>query len=145
MPIDRIKCLVCVYSREIGVSMARKKSIYESKSAETCPCGCCKWHSSSTVKGVLAVMFLLIVAAGIASLVFSSNAYFGQSILSFMGVIFLIVFIGWVFGFFCSCRGVHWSRHGYDWLDNSRLIAKRRYAEGEISKKEYDRIMNDIS
>lgn len=124
--------------------MPKKKNIHDSKSAETCPCGCCKWHSSSAVRTILAIMFVLIVISFAASLVFVRNAYFGNAILSFMGVIFLIIFIGWIFGFFCSCRGVHWSRHGYDWIDSGRMAARRRYASGEISKKEYDRIMKDL-
>ena len=124
--------------------MPRKKSIYDSKSTETCPCGCCKWHSSRAVRALLAVMFVLIVAAFTASLVFSHNPYFGGEVLSFMGVIFLVIFIGWIFGFFCSCRGVHWSRHGYEWLDDSKLVARKRYAKGEITKKEYDNIMKDL-
>ncbi|MGI0100792.1 MAG: hypothetical protein ACREBH_03715 [Candidatus Micrarchaeaceae archaeon] len=122
----------------------RKKNIHDSKSAETCPCGCCKWHSSGAVRALLAIMFVLIVIAFAASLVFSSNQYFSTSILSFMGVIFLIVFIGWVFGFFCSCRGVHWSRHGFNMLDESRIVLKRRYANGEITKKQYESMMKDI-
>ncbi len=125
--------------------MPRKKNLHDSKSAETCPCGCCKWHSSRTVRAVLAIMFILIVAAFTASLVFTVRAtYFGSVILSFMGVIFLIVFVGWMFGFFCSCRGVHWHRHGIEVVDHARLIARKRYASGEISKKEYDKLVKDL-
>lgn len=124
--------------------MARKKNLYDSKGADTCPCGCCKWHSSRTIKVVLAIMFVFIIAAFAAAISYSSNPYFGQSVLSFMGVIFLVIFIGWAFGFFCSCRGVHWARHGYSMFDDSRLVAKRRYADGSISKKEYDRILKDL-
>lgn len=124
----------------------RKKSLYDSKSAETCPCGCCKWHSSVAVRAVLAIMFVLIVVSLAATLIFASNrTYFSSVLLSFFGVIFLIVMIGWVFGFFCSCRGIHWHRHGYDWIDASTLIAKRRYAKGEITKREYDRLIRDLN
>jgi uncharacterized membrane protein len=125
--------------------MPRKKNIHDSRSADTCPCGCCKWHSSRAVQSVLTIMFVLIVASFAASIIWSYNTYFGAGILSFMGVIFLIVFIGWIFGFFCSCRGMHWSRHGYDWLDTARLAAKRRYAEGDITKSQYDKIMRDLA
>jgi len=125
--------------------MARKKSLYESKSADTCPCGCCKWHSSKAVRGVLALMFILIVSAFVASIVFSdASGFYSSSTFSFMGVIFLLVFVGWGFILFCSCRGLHWSRHGYDWLDNSRMTARRRYAEGEISRKDYTKMMDDL-
>lgn len=122
----------------------RKKNLHDSKNADTCPCACCKWNSSRAIQGVLTIMFILIVAALAASLIWSSNAYFGASVLSFMGVIFLIIFVGIVIGVFCSCRGIHWSRHGYDWLDTAALTARRRYASGEISKKEYDKIVKDI-
>jgi uncharacterized membrane protein len=124
--------------------MPRKKNLYDAKDAESCPCGCCKWHSSKTIQAVLAVMFVLIVVAFAASLIYSSGPYFGRSIISFMGVIFLIIFIGWAFGFFCSCKGVHWSRHGYGFFDESKLIAKRRYAEGRITRKQYERLMKDL-
>jgi uncharacterized membrane protein len=124
--------------------MAKKTSIKNSKNAEECPCACCRWHSSHVLKAVLAIMFVLVVIAFLASIVFSRNAYFGNSILSLMGVVFLIVFIGWVFGFFCSCKHTHLARHGYVIFDDSKLIAKKRYAMGEITKKQYDSIMKDI-
>lgn len=126
------------------MAVKRKKSLYDAKTADVCPCGCCKWHSSKAVRYVLASMFVLIVIAGLASIIYSSNPYYSQSILSFMGVIFLIIFIGWGFGFFCSCRGVHWSRHGYALFDEPKMIAKRRYAEGKISKGEYEKVMRSL-
>ena len=90
-------------------------------------------------------MFILIVAALAASVVMArAEAYYNNSILSFIGVVFLIVFIGWGFGFFCSCRGVHWSRHGYEMFDESRLAARKRYAEGKISRAEYQKILHDL-
>jgi len=125
--------------------MPRKKSLQNSKSADSCSCGCCRWHSSRTLRLVLAAMFVLIVIALAASIVFRYNPYFNYSILSFIGVIFLVVFIGWGFGFFCSCRGTHWSRHGVEVFDESRSIARKRYAEGKISKKEYDKIVKDLN
>ena len=90
-------------------------------------------------------MFILIVAAFVASIVFTAKSvYFNNTILAFMGVIFMIVFVGWIFGFFCSCRGTHWHRHGYDWIDSSRMVAKKRYAEGEITRSEYNKIISDL-
>jgi len=126
--------------------MPRKKNLHDSKSADTCPCGCCKWHSSKTIQAILALMFIFIVVAFIASLVFArSSVYYGNLILSFMGVIFLIVFVGWLFGFFCSCRGVHWSRHGFERFDEARMVLRKKYADGKITKKEYDRVLKDLS
>lgn len=124
--------------------MARKKNLYDSKSAETCPCGCCKWHSNRAISMLLAAMFILIVIAFAASLVFSYNTYYSSSILAFMGVIFLIVFAGWGVGFFCSCRGYHWGRHGYGMPDHARHELRRRYASGEITKKQFDKMMRDL-
>ncbi len=123
---------------------SRKNSIYDSKDAETCPCSCCRWHSSRVVRSVLGAMFILIVIALIASVAYSSNTYFEMSAFSFVGVIFIVVFIGWGFSFFCSCRGIHWARHGYGIFDGSKLVAKSRYANGEISRKEYENMMRDL-
>ena len=90
-------------------------------------------------------MFILIVVAFIASLAFArSSVYYENIILSFMGVIFLIVFIGWIFGFFCSCRGVHWSGHGFGRFDEAKMVLRKKYVEGQISKKEYDRVLKDL-
>ncbi len=126
--------------------MPRKNSVHESTDADSCPCGCCRWHSSRAIRAVLGLMFILIIVGFAASLIFSSSSYYySQGILSFIGVILLIVFIGWIFGFFCSCRGVHWSRHGFGRFDEARMIIRRKYAEGKISKKEYDRLMRDIN
>lgn len=144
--IDRLKSVnIAIISIGIGIMPRKKNNIHDSKSADTCPCGCCKWHSSKSVQAVLAVMFILIVAAFVASLAFArASAYFSNTVLSFMGVIFLIVFIGWIFGFFCSCRGVHWSRHGFGRFDEATMVLRKKYANGEISKKEYDRVIKDL-
>ncbi len=121
------------------------KDLHDSKSAKDCSCGCCKWHSSKAVSIVLSVMFILIVVAFAASLVFTPGTYYSNSILAFMGVVFLIVFIGWGFGFFCSCRGLHWHRHGFGIAESTDAVLKRRYTKGEITKKEYDRMRKDVS
>ncbi len=124
--------------------MVRKKNLNDSKSADTCPCACCKWNSSATLKGVLGVMFVFMIAALAASIMYPWDGYFTASVSSFLGVVLLVVFIGWVFGFFCSCRGLHWSRHGYNIMDNYKSVAKRRYASGEITKGQYDKIIKDL-
>lgn len=90
-------------------------------------------------------MFVLIVLAFAAGLVFRANPYYNASVLSFMGVIFLVVFIGWGFSFFCACKGTHWSRHGYEVFDEARMAARKRYADGKISKKEYEKLMKDLN
>ena len=124
--------------------MPRKSNHHDSKDAESCPCGCCRWHTSSTLRAVLAIMFVLMVIAIVASLVFASRPYFGNSVLTLMGVVFLVVFAGWVVTFFCSCRGAHWSRHGYTREHDPAAILKRRYAAGEIGRKEYEEKMRHM-
>jgi len=124
--------------------MAKKKNLYESKNAETCPCGCCRWNSSRVLKAIVGVMFVFMIAALAAAIIYPSSAYFPSSVFSFLGVVLLVVFIGWIFGFFCSCRGFHWSRHGYNIMDNSRVIAKERYAKGEITKSQYEKLLKDL-
>src|SRR5580704_14626526 len=127
------------------VLMPRKKNVQDSKSAETCSCGCCRWHSSRALKALLGVLFVLMIGAIAASLIYSSSAaFYSNLVLSFIAVVLLIVFIGWVFGFFCSCRGQHWSRHGFNQFDEAKMTLRNRYAKGDITKKEYDKMMKDI-
>jgi len=123
--------------------MARKKSLYDSKDAQSCPCLCCKWHSSRILSAILAIMFVLIIAAFAAVIIYGNNIYY-SAVEGFTGVILLIVFLGLIFGFFCSCRGVHWSRHGFGMFDEALMIARKRYAKGEITKKEYDKIVDEL-
>ena len=120
------------------------KDLHDSKSSDSCPCGCCKWHSSKAVSILLGVLFIFIVVAFVASLAFTPGTYYSNNILAFMGVIFLIVFIGWGIGFFCSCRGLHWHRHGFGIAEPSDKVLKRRYAKGEISRKEYMQMKKDV-
>ncbi len=129
--------------------MPRKSNHHDSKNAETCSCGCCKWHSSKALRIVLAAMFILMVIAVLASIVTVGNAtrsaYFSDSVLSFMGVVFLVVFAGWLVTFLCECSGDHWARHGYTREHEPERILKRRYAEGEISRKEYEEKMKHLN
>ncbi len=124
--------------------MPRKSNIHDSKDAESCSCGCCRWHSSKILSAILAILFILMVIALAASLAFPRNPYFGSELLSLMGIVFLIVFLGWILTFFCSCRGDHWARHGYTKQHDPILILKARYARGEISRKEYEEKMKQL-
>jgi uncharacterized membrane protein len=123
---------------------SKKRNVKLSKSSDTCSCGCCKWHSSKVLKALLGVLFILIVVSFAASLIYKTNNTFNISIYSFLGIVFLIVFIGWIFGFFCTCQGVHWSRHGYESFDKSLSALRKRYANGEITKSQYDSMRKDL-
>lgn len=122
----------------------KRSRIYESKSAEKCPCSCCRWHSSKALKSVLAAMFILIVVAGGALIFYPASTYLEVGAMSFVGIILVVVFVGWGVSLSCSCKGIHWARHGYALFDSSKLVAKDRYARGEISRKEFENMMNDL-
>lgn len=107
-----------------------------------CKCNCCMWHRSATVKIILAVMFLAMVVALAAQVIFGANIAFQGAALAFIGVILMIVGIGWVVSMACSCKGRHWI-HGSD--EDPIEVARLRYAKGDINKSEYDRIIKAIS
>lgn len=113
----------------------------KSKYGANCSCSCCKWHDSSTVRFLLALLFFALVIDLAAQVVFGVQPYLYISMISFIGIILLIGFIGWVLSMACSCRGRHWI-HGPD--RDPELIAKERYAAGEISRTEYLRIVKDL-
>ena len=57
-------------------------------------------------------------------------------------LLFLIVFIVFLFrGPACSIFGTHRSRDGEE---NARQILDRRYARGEISREDYQRMRKDL-
>jgi uncharacterized membrane protein len=98
------------------------------------------WHNSPTVKIVLAVIFLALVVDLAVSAIFGAAGYLTAALAGFVGLILLIMFIGWVVSIACTCRGRHWI-HG---SDNPYESARARYAKGEISKKEYEDIVKTL-
>lgn len=109
--------------------------------ATSCDCNCCMWHNSPTVKIILAVIFLALVVDLAVSAVFGAAAYLTAALSGFVGLILLIVFIGWVVSIGCSCKGRHWI-HGAE--ANPYETARIRYAKGDISKKEYQDILKTL-
>ena len=107
-----------------------------------CKCNCCMWHRSPTVKIILAVMFLAIVVDLAAQLVFGANIALQAALAGFVGVILLIVGIGWLVSMACSCKGRHWI-HGAE--DDPLTLAQKRYAGGAITKKQYQEIAKELS
>lgn len=106
-----------------------------------CDCNCCKWHNSPTVKIVLAVIFLALIVDLAVAAVFGSAAYLTAALAGFVGLILLIIFVGWIISIACTCKGRHWI-HGAD--ADPYETARFRYANGEISKREYEDIVRTL-
>ncbi|MDE1865691.1 MAG: hypothetical protein KGH94_03605 [Candidatus Micrarchaeota archaeon] len=106
-----------------------------------CDCNCCMWHNSPTVKILLAIVFLALVVDLAVTVFFGPAGYLTAALSGFVGLILLIVFIGWLISISCTCGGRHWI-HGAD--ADPKEIAKIRYSKGEISKKEYSDIIRDL-
>lgn len=107
----------------------------------SCNCNCCKWHHSPTVKIVLAVIFLALIVDLAVSAIFGPQAYLTAALSSFVGLILLIIFVGWVISIGCTCKGRHWI-HGSD--ADAYETARMRYAKGDVSKKEYEDIVRTL-
>lgn len=120
--------------------MAKQRMAYMRENG--CKCNCCMWHRSPTIKIILAIMFLGLVADLAAQVALGPTVYLSAALLGFIGVILLIVFMGWVLSMACSCKGRHWI-HGAD--EDPFEIARVRYAKGDITKKQYLEIKRDIS
>ncbi len=109
--------------------------------AASCSCNCCMWHNSPTVKIVLAVIFLALVVNLAAAAIWGPSGYLTAALSGFVGLILLIMFIGWLLSIACTCRGRHWI-HGAD-VDPYET-ARMRYSKGDISKKEYEEIVRTL-
>lgn len=107
----------------------------------SCSCSCCKWHYSSVIRFILAVLFLAIVVVLASSVFLGMHSYMVNAIAGFIGIILLIGFIGWALSMMCSCKGAHYI-HGI--RSDPEEIARIRYANGDISRKEYMQIIKDV-
>jgi uncharacterized membrane protein len=107
-----------------------------------CKCNCCMWHKSATIKIILAAIFVAMVVNLVLQLFIGQTAWLAESMLTFVGLVLMIFFIGWIVSMACSCKGRHWI-HGPD--EDPASVAKLRYARGEISKKEYLEIAKQVS
>jgi uncharacterized membrane protein len=99
------------------------------------------WHNSPTVKIILAVVFLALIVDLAVSAIFGAAAYLTAALAGFIGLILLIILVGWIVSIACSCKGRHWI-HGPD--ADPKEIARMRYAKGDISRKEYNDIVRDL-
>ena len=118
--------------------MANKMSHLRSSA---CDCNCCMWHNSPTVKIILAVIFLALIVDLAVAAIFGAQAYLTAALAGFIGLILLIILVGWIISIACTCRGRHWI-HGPD--QEPAAIAKLRYAKGDISKSEYNEILKGL-
>ncbi len=107
----------------------------------SCTCTCCKWHYSSAIRFLLAVLFLSIVVVLGSGVVLGLHQYMLNAITGFIGLILLIGFIGWALSMMCTCKGAHFI-HGME--SNPMEVARARYARGEINRKEYMQISKDL-
>ena len=110
-------------------------------SGGSCSCNCCMWHNSPTVKIILAVIFLALVVDLAVSAIWGAQAYLTAALAGFVGLILLIIFVGWVLSIACTCKGRHWI-HGA--AEDPYVTARARYAKGDISKKQYEEIVRTL-
>ncbi len=100
-------------------------------------------------RGLIAlfVFVCLAIFAGVVLFVLLPGALLlsaGLGWHAFLGVIALIFFVWLFFWFFRMVfRGAH-GHHRHGWYADERDIARRRYARGEITRKEYLAIIKDL-
>jgi uncharacterized membrane protein len=106
-----------------------------------CDCNCCQWQHSPTLRIILAVIFLAIVVDLAVTVFLGPRGYLTSALSGFVGLVFLIIFAGWLLSIACPCKGRHWV-HGAD--VDPKEMARMRYAQGEITKKEYSDIVKGL-
>jgi putative membrane protein len=96
--------------------------------------------------GVLVAVVVIVVVLAFTG---AFGTYGGRPIFGFWGGFLLLFLILWV-GFFVV-RMLFWSRRlrygaggGYARRDPAVMVARERYARGQITREQYDQIMNDL-
>ena len=100
------------------------------------------------------IALVALMAIVVIVVVLAVTGAFGNPVnhplFGFWGGLLLVFLVLWV-GFF-AVRMVFWSRAmryrggvaGYARPDPAVMVARRRYARGEISREQYDQILNDL-
>ena len=108
----------------------------------------------------LTTMFILIGIAAVLSVIFDAHTFpntfsgwmgvAGNVVGMLIGLFFLFIFI-WVIAWFARSigwisRASRYSDRNWRWWDHDDAmeILRERYAKGEISKEEYDKMREDL-
>ncbi len=103
------------------------------------------------IAGLLLLIGAVILVAALVRVLIGPVGRFGGFFFFPFGFIFFLFFLFFIFGWFRRWGWGGWGWRGYPmyggwgyYHDGAAEILRRRYAQGEISKEQFDRMMQDI-